>query len=208
MYMNECGQIFFEPLPGNKSFNRDAFSIDTMMAPVVAVLLKKGYASRASCEGHVFTHTIMNVEECYDDPDEEYIAYEEEGFTPPYIMMEDDVRFPTDEYPIPETWTVEINTPRSSVFDPDGESDEELYTFEYSSDDKVPYNDFERGFNVVLRIDDSAFGDKIGFYGNEAMNKFFAHCKEDPYEAVYWPIMKAIHELYLWAKSLPENKKK
>lgn len=207
MYMNERGQIFFEPLPGNKSFFRDTFNIETMIAPVVAELIKKGYTTRACCEGHVFTHMIMNVEECYDDPDEEYLAYEEEGFGPPYIMMEDDVRFPTDEYPIPKTWSLELNTPRSSVFDSDGESGEELYTFEYSASDKVPYNDFERGFNVVFRIDDSAFGN-IDFYDNESMKKFFAHCKEDPYEAVYIPIMNAIHDLYIWVKSLPENKKK
>lgn len=208
MYMNECGQIFFEPLPGNKSFSRDTFGIDTMMAPVVAELIKKGYLTRASCEGHVFTHMIMNVEDCYDDPDEEYISYEEEGFAPPYIMMEDDIRFPVDTHPIPKTWSLELNTPRSSVFDPDGESREELFQWEYASGESVPYENYERGFNLVLRIDDSAFGKSIDFYDNHSMLEFFNSCKEDPYTTVYIPIINAIHDLYLWAKSLPENNKK
>ena len=209
MYMNEHGEIFFEPLPGNKSFRDETFEVDTMIAPVVAELIKKGYITRASCEGHVFTHMVSNVEACCDNMDEKYISHREEGFSSPYIMIEDDIAFPSD-YPIPKTWILEVNTPRSSAFDDllEGESDEELYTWLYTSEDGIPYLNYERGFNIVFRIADNVFGENANFYDEDYVLEFFNSCKDDPYETVYIPIMNAIHDLYLWAKSLPEYEKK
>ena len=43
MYVNRKGDIFSGGPVGNKSFDEDAFEVDTLMTPIIAELIKKGY---------------------------------------------------------------------------------------------------------------------------------------------------------------------
>ena len=64
MHMDHLGNIFSISPNGNKSFDEACFQVDTLMTPIIAIMLKKGYKTKACCAGHVSTAYCPNYDDC------------------------------------------------------------------------------------------------------------------------------------------------
>ena len=195
MYVNRKGDIFSGGPVGNKSFDEDAFEVDTLMTPIIAELIKKGYMTDACCSGHVYYSNCSNYYDCVDHKEEQYEIERGLAIDTPYIKFADDVRVPLDD--LPESWNWEYSIPRSS--DINGPEDIHKYRdFAFKPGDIIPmFDNAKEGFNLCVRID-KTFAGLI----RDDWSEYFS---EDPYR-FYKKVLEAHMHLYNWAKNLPDVK--
>ena len=193
MYVNRKGDIFSGGPVGNKSFDEDTFQVDTLMTPIIAELIKKGYMTNTCCHGHVYFADCSNYFKCEDCKDEQYEINKEMGIDLPYIMFADDVRVPLDD--LPASWYCEFIAPRSSTI----VGPEDLYKhidFIIKPGYIEPmFDNVEGGFNLHIGIDKT--------FINLLRDDWVEHFSEDPYR-FYERVVEAHRHLYEWAKNLPE----
>ena len=201
MYMDHIGNIFQIAPEGNKSFDEASFQVDTLMTPIISVLLKKGYKTRACCSGHVSTAYCPNFDDCIDDPDVKYETEKNFSIYKPYIMFDDDIKVPLNG--LPKSWEWEYAIPRSANITSEEESRKAKY-FTFKVGDIIPvYSNAKNGFNLSIRPN-------FEYYGFHLENWYYLY-KNDPV-MFYKKLVNALHELYLWAAELPvyqaeENKR-
>lgn len=193
MFVDKKGRVFPYGPKRNKTFNENAFQCDTLMAPIISELIKKGYMTKACCQGHVHTDDIVNYDECLDDPSVLYASEDNFSVAPPYVMFADDVKVPLEDLPL--CWEWEYSVPRSEdIHDEYDAMRSRNFTFRIG--DIVPLFDMKRGFNLSIRPNYDFFR----MYNPED----WAHIKEDPF-IFYDAAVKAHRMLYNWAKSLPNK---
>ena len=177
MHMDRLGNIFSISPNGNKSFDEACFQVDTLMTPIISVLLKKGYKTRACCSGHVSTVYCPNYDDCIDDPEIKYETEKNLSVYMPYIMFDDDIKVPLEDLP---------------------ESEEEFRKtkyFKFKVGDIIPvFENAKNGFNLAIRPN-------IEYYGLYSDN-WYDPIRRDPF-IFYCKLVSALHELYLWAVKLP-----
>ena len=193
MYMDYLGNIFHIAPEGNKSFDEASFQVDTLMTPIISVLIKKGYKTRACCSGHVSTAYCPNFDDCIDDQNVKYETEKNFSIDKPYIMFEDDVEVPLNG--LPESWEWEYSIPRSEKITSEEEFRKAKY-FEFKVGDIIPvFENAKNGFNLSIRPN-------IEYYGFHLENWYDLY-KGDPF-VFYCKLVNALHDLFLWAVELPE----
>lgn len=192
MYMDHLGNIFSIAPNGNKSFDEACFQVDTLMTPIISVLLKKGYKTRATCSGHVSTVYCPNYDDCIDDPEIKYETEKNLSVDMPYIMFDDDIKVPLED--LPESWEWEYSTTRSINITSEEEFRKTKY-FQFKVGDIIPvFENAKNGFNLAIRPN-------IEYYGLYSDN-WYDPIRRDPF-IFYCKLVSALHELYLWAVKLP-----
>lgn len=193
MYMDDFGNIFSIAPVGNKSFDEASFQVDTLMTPIISVLLKKGYKTRACCAGHVSTVYCPNFDDCVEDHDTKYETEKNFSINKPYIMFDDDVEVPLND--LPSCWEWEYAIPRSINITSEEEFRKAKY-FTFKVGDIMPiFVNAKNGFNLSIRPN-------MEYYGFHLEN-WYDQYKDDPF-VFYDKLVKALHELFLWAKDLPD----
>ena len=198
MYMTNNGDIFNVAPISNLSFHRDSFQCDSLMTPVIQALIKKGYRTRACCEGHVSDHFCGNYDQCIDHPKSvTYMPIKNINVDLPYIMFEDDVVVPVQD--LPHAWRWECTTPRSSDITEENVDTMVDYAFVHHISDEGQIEDMaNRGFNLTIRPNMEWFE-----LDREDIANFFG---KDPYR-YYEKALYAIRSLYYWAADLPNHRK-
>ena len=191
MYMDSLGNIFGISPNGNKSFDEACFQVDTLMTPIIAILLKKGYKTKACCAGHVSTVYCTNYDDCIDDPEIKYETENSLSIYKPYIMFDDDIKVPLDE--LPKSWEWEYSIPRSENITSEEEF-RKAKNFEFKVGDIIPvFENAKNGFNLTIRPN-------IEYYGLH-FDDWYDPIKKDPF-IFYCKLVSALHELYAWAVKL------
>lgn len=218
MCANTRGEVYAnfaadDALLSNSKLRSELFQVDTILTPIIAVLNRKGYRTRACCGGHLSTHFIGNVVGCLTNL-EQYEPIEDFQIHLPYIMFDDNIEFQPhgadSTIPeIPSYWTVEVNTPRSDSIPPDAEDGLLKIHKEYDDGDYVifrnpiPFDELntnEGGFNIILRANIPAVNN------SDNIEDAIETISMNPYKAFYYHIAKACSQLYDWVCQLPEYK--
>ena len=201
MYMTSNGDIFNTGPISNLSFRKDSFQCDSLMTPVIQALIKKGYRTRACCEGHVSDHFCINYDQCVGNPNVTYESIKSINIDLPYIMFEDDVVVPIRD--LPSAWEWECTTPRSLDITDENVDTMMNYTFTHHIDDESQIEDMvNRGFNLSIRLNSELYREWFEL-SREDFDNFFG---KDPYR-YYEKALIAIRGLYYWATNLPDHRK-
>lgn len=195
IYMNSLGDTFNVAPIGNTSFDEDTFVIDELMAPIITVLMKNGYMTRACCSGHITSAYCSNYDDCTEDPSVDYEISKRNVIDQPYIMFEDNVELSKMDA-LPDEWEWEYVTP-ASKFIVTEEDARLMRQCNFKPGEVIPvFYKAENGFNLCIRPDLEFFG----LHLDNCHEKY----KDDPYR-YYAKLVVAHHNLYMWAKSLPER---
>lgn len=195
IHMNSNGDTFNVAPVGNISFDKDTFIIDELMAPIIAVLMRKGYMTRACCSGHIVSAYCPNYDDCVEDREVEYETSKCNIIDRPYIMFEDNVELSKMDS-LPDEWEWEYTTPASEYIDTE-EDARLMRTCNFKPGQIIPvFSRAKDGFNLCIRPDLTFFGLHL-----DNCHEMF---KEDPYR-YYAKLVIAHRNLYIWAKNLPER---
>ena len=213
------GDIINHPfyVKNKERFREATFEVDTLVSPVISMLIKKGYMTRACCSGHVSDTFVNNFNECIDDVNSEYGFEKFDMVNNPYIAFERGVEPYMKNLPYQWKWEMMYFYPSFYEYEHESVANWQTSTFEtddgvqipieviaFEPRDKTKYPNFadeEPIKNFVIRPNMEYFNSL-----NLDSSQYESHYVEDPYE-YYTKIVKALHDLYLWAKNLLEVKR-
>lgn len=212
------GNIIDQPFhaKNEESFKEDTFEVDTLVSPVISILIKKGYMTRACCSGHVSDTFVNNFNECIDDTNSEYRYEKFDMASNPYIALERGVEPYMKKLPPQWKWDMMYFYPSFYEYEHDSIAIWSESTFEMDDGEQIPvevigfeprYKEKYPNFAEGEPIKNFVISPNMRYFNNLNLDseKYESYCVENPYEH-YTKIVEALHDLYLWAKNLPEAK--
>lgn len=171
----------------NKYEKQTCFEIDELIFPIIQLLNQKGYTTTYSCAGHYFKNNIEDIIydwhniECsevkFTDTSNKSI---DESWSTPYIMFKYGINFSNLDT-LPKRWSIQY-IPKSLS-------------------DRIKLG------NKVINITDPDYDYTLCLHYNLTfiIEKIKENNEIDIYK-FYYELIKELKKLYIWVKSLPENK--
>jgi len=108
--------------------HHEAFECDNLMAPILALLNSKGYATAYSCQGHCSSHSVIYDYDKENDCECDWISgslinksYENVGVSTGYIFFKTKHLKPILETKLPKNWYVEYSYINGDSTNPNAE---------------------------------------------------------------------------------------